>query len=289
MGSMEDDRLDDLIRHTLAEAQHPPEPPLDEMWARIERRVFDDARATPMLHYDGSRLAGSPWTVPSLVAAAALILGVGLGWYIAPRHSLTPVALPRIATTTSESAASTQLLDGSATGNVTPASRTQQQVASAAAITKISDARTNSTRHIDPTVQAAGNAPLGITGGAGALRLISQLDDKGGGSGTAGYLTRTAMLLASLPPAHAVTGSDTAMATRASELLTQTHLLLDSPAGRDPTLHKLLEDLELVLAQIARLHGPGNGTDLQLIHQTLAAHDVLPRVYDATVEASITD
>jgi hypothetical protein len=26
-----------------------------------------------------------------------------------------------------------------------------------------------------------------------------------------------------------------------------------------------------------------------LIHQTLTAHDVLPRVHDATIEASITD
>jgi hypothetical protein len=103
------------------------------------------------------------------------------------------------------------------------------------------------------------------------------------------YLAQTAVLLASLPSDRATRTSDSVVANRAAELLTQTHLLLDSKAGSDPTLHRLLEDLELVLAQVSRLRGQRNATDLQLIHQALTSHDVLPRVHDATIEASITD
>jgi hypothetical protein len=39
----------------------------------------------------------------------------------------------------------------------------------------------------------------------------------------------------------------------ARDLLTTTRLLLDSPAGADPARRELLETLELVLVQIARL------------------------------------
>jgi hypothetical protein len=117
----------------------------------------------------------------------------------------------------------------------------------------------------------------------------SELDDIGNGAGMGRYLVQTAALLASLPSDRAATESDTTIARRAGDLLIQTHLLLDSQAGSDPTLHRLLEDLELVLAQVARLRGPQSRSDLQLIHQAITAHDVLPRVHDATVEVSTTD
>ncbi|HEY8309083.1 MAG TPA: hypothetical protein VIG47_00940, partial [Gemmatimonadaceae bacterium] len=124
--------------------------------------------------------------------------------------------------------------------------------------------------------------------GVATARFASRLDDVGG-SDMSRYLVRTAALLASLPPDRTTAASDTIIADRASELLTQTHLLLDSRVGSDPTLHRLLEDLELVLAQVARLRVQRSGSDLQLIHQALTVRDVLPRVHDATVEASITD
>jgi hypothetical protein len=42
---------------------------------------------------------------------------------------------------------------------------------------------------------------------------------------------------------------------RARQLLTSTRLLMDSPAARDPEIGGLLQDLELVLAEIARVSG----------------------------------
>ena len=50
---------------------------------------------------------------------------------------------------------------------------------------------------------------------------------------------------------------DGRLSTWARQLLQDTRLLLDSPAGTDPRRRQLLEDLELVLAQITRLGAAG--------------------------------
>jgi hypothetical protein len=65
----------------------------------------------------------------------------------------------------------------------------------------------------------------------------------------------------------------------ARELLTMTRLLLDSPLAQDPQLLDLLEDLELVLAQVVRLEpAPREADDLDLITDGLNQRGVLPRL-----------
>ncbi|HEU4748765.1 MAG TPA: hypothetical protein VFS56_09720, partial [Gemmatimonadaceae bacterium] len=70
---------------------------------------------------------------------------------------------------------------------------------------------------------------------------------------------------------------------KASDLLVTTRLLMDSPAAQDPKLRGLLEDLELVLVQIARLRVERNRSDLDLIHQTVEQADVISRLNSAAV------
>lgn len=66
------------------------------------------------------------------------------------------------------------------------------------------------------------------------------------------------------------------------EVLSSTRLLIDSPAGADPTLRPLLNDLELVLVQVISLSGaPLDTTDRKLIDQTLRDRDLLPRIRTA--------
>jgi hypothetical protein len=268
---MEDERMDETIRQTLAASRRPPEPPLDAMWAQIEQRVFDDVQPRLVLHTNPSR-----WHLPALAAAAALVFGVGLGWYAAPRNVVTQIV-------------------ASPTAPTAPVQRTASASAPASPETNtpntdnVSDVASTHPLHATVPMQNTRTAAAPDLPDVATARLASQFNDVGSGSDMSRYLVQTAVLLASLPSGHASAESDTAVATHAGELLTQTHLLLDSKAGSDPTLHRLLEDLELVLAQVARLRGQRNGTDLQLIQQTLTAHDVLPRVHDATIEASITD
>ena len=50
-------------------------------------------------------------------------------------------------------------------------------------------------------------------------------------------------------------------AARARQLLSSNRLLMDSPAAQDPEIGRLLEDLELVLAEIARVSGTGTSQE----------------------------
>ena len=77
---------------------------------------------------------------------------------------------------------------------------------------------------------------------------------------------------------------DPAMGTWARGLLTQTRLLLDSPNAQDPAMQDLLEDLELVLAQIVRgteVEGADQAraeSEMNLALRGLEDRDVLPRI-----------
>ena len=96
------------------------------------------------------------------------------------------------------------------------------------------------------------------------------------------YLGQAAALLISLPARDASQKAGATFANKASDLLVTTRLLIDSPAAnQDPKLRSLLEDLELVLVQIARLRGERNKGDLDLIHQAVEQGDVLSRLNSA--------
>jgi len=105
---------------------------------------------------------------------------------------------------------------------------------------------------------------------------------------TTRYLEQAAALLIALPnPARsdrlASSANNARLADRASDLLVTTRLLIDSPAAQDPKLHGLLEDLELVFAQIARLRVEQSKSDLDLIHQAVEQGNVLSRLNSAVV------
>ncbi|HEU5260342.1 MAG TPA: hypothetical protein VFU41_02840 [Gemmatimonadales bacterium] len=95
------------------------------------------------------------------------------------------------------------------------------------------------------------------------------------------YLSRTETLLTGFRT-EARAGTPHAQFTaQARDLLGTTRLMLDSPAGKDPRLKSLLEDLELVLAQIALLPSSGQREDVQLIDQALEQRSVLLRLRSA--------
>jgi hypothetical protein len=62
------------------------------------------------------------------------------------------------------------------------------------------------------------------------------------------------------------------------DLLSNTRLLLDSPAANDPTRRKLLQDLELVLVQIVQLSPKSSARDRDLIKGALTDDQVLTRL-----------
>ena len=106
---------------------------------------------------------------------------------------------------------------------------------------------------------------------------------------TSQYLGQTAALLIALPAETRSGHPDDKFVGRAAELLTRTRLLLDSPAANDTQMRALLEDLELVLAQVVRLQNGQNGqdrTELDLINRALEQRDVIPRLRTAVADIS---
>jgi hypothetical protein len=209
---MDEKRFDEVLRDMPGSFNHPGEPPLDEMWGVIEDAHFNSQASAAR---SGMRSL-APW----LVAAAALVIGVGIGHYVPLRKSM-----PRNGEAELTVAKTKFLAPGADTSAIADAYRDQ----------------------------------------------------------TSQYLGQAAALLISLPAQNATGKTDATFSGKAADLLVTTRLLIDSPAAQDPQLRSLLEDLELVLVQIARLRGERNKGDLDLIHQAVEQGDVLSRLNSAVV------
>jgi hypothetical protein len=103
------------------------------------------------------------------------------------------------------------------------------------------------------------------------------------------FLGSTALLLAALPRDGSGGQTPTLLPDQAAELLTTTRLLLDSPVSANPRMKALLQDLELVLAQVARLQPRRENVTLTLISQTLEERELVPRIRSAVADLSTFD
>lgn len=92
------------------------------------------------------------------------------------------------------------------------------------------------------------------------------------------YLERVTALLVTLAGNTRDGKSLEYSTTQARDLLATTRLLMDSPQPLGAHLRGLLDDLELVLAQIARLPARPDAPDVYLIDQALDQRDVIPRL-----------
>jgi hypothetical protein len=98
------------------------------------------------------------------------------------------------------------------------------------------------------------------------------------------HLTRTENFLTMFRVDARSEQLDGELGTWARRLLTDTRLLLDSPAGRDPDLRVLLGDLELVLAQIVQLRD-ADPEGVEIIDEGLESSQLLFRLKAAQAVA----
>jgi len=97
------------------------------------------------------------------------------------------------------------------------------------------------------------------------------------------YLTRTEALLTSFRAQSHAGRVDADFAAQAQDLLVTTRLMLNSPAARDPRLASLLQDLEVMLVQIAQLPADGDTRgDVELINHGLEQRSVMLRLRAAS-------
>ena len=128
------------------------------------------------------------------------------------------------------------------------------------------------------TVLQQGNAPMqphvaevtGVTPNATTYQVA-----------VAQHLNRAEALLTSYRTQPESATADPQLAIFARDLLTSTRLLLDSPAGDDPKVAALLGDLELILAQIARVSA-SSAEEREIIQDGMNRTAVLPRLRATT-------
>jgi hypothetical protein len=100
------------------------------------------------------------------------------------------------------------------------------------------------------------------------------------------HLGRSRALLTSFQHSSADAQTQALVTHWADDLLSNTRLLLDSPAADDPRLQRLLQDLELVLVQIAQLRS--DRAEVDLARDAIDESGVLPRMRAVVPPAAST-
>jgi hypothetical protein len=141
------------------------------------------------------------------------------------------------------------------------------------------------------TKQAASSVALRHADASASLRhsdasaSLTPMDPNGGASyaqAATAQLARAEALLSAYDASGANAGVDKQLSTWARDILSNTRLLLDSPAADDPSRRRLLQDLELVLVQmVQRSPAAGEAEERSHIDRSMERTQVLPRLRSA--------
>ena len=263
-----DDRFDEVLGQMARDYQRPPDTPREEMWARIEAARRTAPRPSPtevrVLPF-AQRRRLARWIATAV--AASLVLGIAIGRLTAPEgtapgNSGMLATVPPGGSSDAAPAAGGSVGDTSTTQKPAPSGATTSVAAATTVRPRVAAATGSTVREsTERSATAVNRAPLPYRVAAGE------------------HLMRAEALLVSLRSDLRSGRRDTTIAVWAGDLLGTTRMLLDSPAGEDRQMKRLLEDLELVLAQIARLHqATGEAADLELIDEAVRQRQVMTRL-----------
>jgi len=256
---MNDDRIDELLARGARDYNEPGPIPRDAMWARIQAE-----RAARPVAGAPSRLRPM-WIWPSMAAAAAVILAAGviigrrLERTAAPVQSVAARAKPEPAPSDSQSA---RAAAGPAAATTDQDSLIQQL-----------RAETRNTGRRARDLAAATHAPARDAQQAPEPSLAYHLV-------VLQHLAGSEAMITAFRTAARRGEMDAQLASWSRELLATTRLLEASSATQDPTMKRLLEDLDLVIAQIVQYatHGTNNSEELDLIEQSITTRGVIAKL-----------
>lgn len=274
---MSEQQFEEFLKRNAGDYNVPPtQPPRDEMWS-----VIAEARAATRAAAGGS--AGAPIGgradvvsldarrpirryAPWIGMAATLLIGIGIGRYFVATQAPTTLAQG----------------DSLPGAPATPAT----------VLTSVADTANDSSHTLDAPQDAPTDSPSDDLRRAAApvTRLASNPPTRRLPAATPAAPNTTAFTLASrehlqraeaLVSVVALTPVDATMDSLtgrwAREMLVNTRLLLDSPAGDDPLRRRLLEDLETVLVQLIQRSGAAD-EDREILDRTLQRTQLLTRL-----------
>ena len=305
-----DDLFDDQLREAAARDYHAPPSsvPRDAMWERIAaaraaRRssagatpvttagddtahVAGDATATPDVVVLPVRrwpaLSNRPAWVRALAAALLLAVGIGVGRLSVSRERASSAANPAPVVASGAAPAPTSPAEPSATPAASSSSSSSPSPSPSPVTVAVAGGAGSSRSTARP--EGSRDTPGAERGQPSAENQEPSADSREPRAAlpyrlaAAEHLALTETLLTTVSADARAGRADSSVALWARDLLGTTRMLLDSPAARDPKLARLLEDLELVLAEVAQLHparGPG---ELQAIDRAVRQRGVLTRL-----------
>jgi hypothetical protein len=244
---MKDDEMDELLIQGTRDYNEPGAVPRDVMWARIERERHGNTGG-------GGRSPFRrrwPWVAASLAAALVLAAGISIGRRL-ERSGVTTAPVARTPTATPRDS-SRQTRVAQTNDSIIPALRGETH-------------RTQETAN--QLAQRSTEAGTSDSDNL-AYRLVMLR-----------HIAGSEALITAFREAARRGEVDAQIADWSRELLSTTRMLEASPVTQDPTMKRLLEDLDLVIVQIAQYTTTGkhNPDDLDLIEQSIKKRGVMTKL-----------
>lgn len=269
-----DPEFDAWLERSAPSINPPVGTPRAEMWDAIAAALSGHPSANEDRVVRVIPMRRRRWILPSVIAAA-LLVGIGVDRYLV-RADLAPIARPE---GTRVSAAPPRTTPSPEPRTSAPAGVPDRgtRVASTARVTQPTS-QVGAPRRVDSLPMPSGrfdsirNRAADSSSGSSHLFRLAAVQT----------LSQAEALLTAYR-ASGIAERDPAAARQLAvwgrDVLSSTRLLLDSPAGDDPSMRQLLQDLELVLVQIIRLSGaPLEESERTLIDRALRERDLLPRI-----------
>ena len=261
---MSDEKFEEFLEREASAYNTPPSggAPREERWqviaaARAGRRATGGTPAAQPITGRSNRWRIAPW----IGMAATLLIGVGIGRYALNSRSDEPTP----ATSSTVASATPPFTEVPA---VTPESSASAAAAPVAA----------------PAAGSTAVTPRRfVTSGAPPARFVSlpsagTLDPNTPMQvASREHLVRAEALISVVAASAADLAIDSLTSRWARDMLSTTRLLLDSPAGEDPTRRLLLEDLETVLVLLVQRSG-APADERALLDRSLERTQLLTRL-----------
>lgn len=251
--------MDELLIHAARDYNEPADVPRDEMWAVIA--AARTARTTNTSHGSRSRRV---WVIPSAgIAAAALIaVGITIGRSTRPSKPVTVAVTPVAATPKA-------IVPTAATPRVDTTSASEPDT--------IVKSLRDETRRTDADVRRVAKSTTRADSRQLAYRLV-----------VLRHLAGSEALITTFRTTSKRGQVDAQVGAWARDLLGTTRLLESSPAADDPVMKRLLEDLDLVIAQIAQYTARGtyDPNELDLIEQSIRQRGVITKLRGTTAPSA---
>lgn len=260
----DDHAFADFLRRHGDAYNPPPETPVEAIWDGVrEARERGD---------DGPRvisIASRRWLLPLLAVAAVLLLGIAIG-RISMRQATERQGPASPAVATRDEPATESPVEDATPPTGSPADAVAPSDL-ATAPPRVSDDSPRPARAAEPRPPTSPERPTARPARpdrAGDLYRLASVQ----------MLAQAEALLVEYRSGRAAGREDAGEIGRwARDVLASTRLLLGSRAARDPAMRSLLQDLELVLAQIVH-HSGADPIEGEMIDRSIEEHDLIPRL-----------